>query len=88
MEYIDIVLTLDGYFCVAPPWEIKVGDLICMPDVLTGEPKIHEVVSVATDSTDGDHIKMVEKYIGHELPKVTARYLRSEVDWDVADNDR
>lgn len=83
-KYIDIVLTQDGMFCVAPPWVVKEGELICLPDVLTGEPKIHEVISVATDSTDGDHIKLIEKYVGHSLPKVTAKYYKSEVEWDEA----
>ena len=81
-KYIDIVLTLDGMFCVAPPWVVKEGDLVCLPDVLTGEPKIHDVISVATDSTDGEYIKLIEKYIGHPLPKVMAKYLKSEVEWD------
>lgn len=81
-KYIDIVLTQDGYFCVAPPWVIKVGDLICLPDALSGDPKIHEVISVVTDEIGGDYVKQIERYIGHQLPKVTARYLRSEVEWD------
>ena len=53
-QYIDIVLTLDGMFCVAPPWAIKEGDLVCLPDALNGEPGMHEVISVATDSVDGE----------------------------------
>ena len=82
MEYIDIVLTLDGFFCVAPPWTVKEGDLICLPDALSGAPKIHDVISVATDSKDGEHIAMIEKYVGYPLPKATAKYLKSEVVWD------
>ncbi len=87
-EYIDIVLTLDGMFCVAPPWVVKEGDFVCLPDVLTGKPKMHEVISVATDSIDGEHIKQIEKYVGHKLQKITAKYLKSEVEWDAVDYDR
>lgn len=82
MEYIDIVLTENGTFCVAPPWVVKVGDLVCLPDVLKGEDKLHEVISVATDRWDGEYLNQIERYVGHQLPKVTAKYLRSEVEWD------
>ena len=80
VEYIDVVLTQDGCFCVAPPWVVKVGDLVCVPDTLSGENKIREVISVATDAVGGDYVKMVEKYIGYDLPKITAKYIRSEVE--------
>lgn len=80
-NYIDILLTKDGYFCVAPPWVIKEGDLIYLPDAMNGE-KIREVISVFTDEVGGDAIKMIEKYIGYTLPKITAKYLKSEVEWD------
>lgn len=73
-EYIDIVLTEAGVFCIAPPWEITEGDYISMPDVLTGEKRLLKVTSVATDKADGDHIKMIEKYIGYPLPKVKEKY--------------
>ena len=82
MDYIDIVLTQDGMFCVAPPWVIKEGDLVSLPDALSGEERIREVVSVATDSTDGEHIKLIEKYIGFPLPRIKAKYLKSEVEWN------
>lgn len=81
-KYIDIVLTENGTFCVAPPWVIKAGDSICLTHPLTGEPKIHEVVSVATDSTDGEHISQIERYVGHPLPKVMTKYLKSDVEWE------
>ena len=82
-EYIDILLTKDGYFCVAPAWVIKEGDLICLPDaVRSGEDKIREVISVATDEKDGDHIKLIEKYIGYPLPKIHAKYNKREVLWN------
>ena len=83
-NYIDILLTTDGIFCVAPPWVIKEGDLICLPDALTGKETISEVISVATDSTDGDHIGMIEKYIGYPLPKVISKYHKCEVEWNDA----
>lgn len=81
-NYIDILLTLDGMFCVAPAWEVKEGDLIYLPDVLSGENKIREVIAVATDEPGGNHIKLIEKYIGYPLPKITAKYLKSEVEWN------
>ena len=81
-KYIDIVLTLDGMFCVAPPWVVKEGDLVCLLDILTNEPKMREVISVSTDSVDGEHIKQIEKYVGHKLPKIAAKYMKSEVKWD------
>lgn len=87
-EYITIVLTRKGMFCVAPPWTIKEGDWVELPDALEGNPQMHEVISVATVSIDGEHIKQIEKYVGHKLPKVTARYCKSEVEWDASDNDR
>lgn len=81
-NYIDILLTKAGYFCVAPPWVVKEGDLICLPDAVSGENKTLEVVAVATDEVDGDHIKLLEKYIGYPLPKIKAKYHRNEVEWD------
>lgn len=81
-NYIDVLLTKDGYFCVAPPWVVKVGDLVSLPDALDGKDKLCEVIAVSTDEVDGDHIKMVEKYIGFPLPKITAKYFKSEVEWD------
>ena len=71
-SYIDILLTKDGYFCAAEPWTINEGDLVCLPDALMGD-KFKEVVAVATDSKDGDHIKQIEKFIGHPLPRITAK---------------
>jgi hypothetical protein len=86
-KYIDIVLTQDGMFCVAPPWVVNEGDLISVPDVLTGKPKIHEVISVATDKTDGDYHKQIEKYIGYPLPKAVAKYMKSDVEWEDEQDD-
>ena len=86
-QYIDIVLTRNGMFCVAPPWVVKEGDLVGLLDVLMGDSKVHEVISVATDSVDGDYIKQIEKYVGHKLPKITAKYIKSEVEWDAIDYD-
>lgn len=88
LKYIDIVLTRNGRFCVAPPWVVKEGDYICLPNAINGNDELQEVVAVSTDNTDGDQINMLEKYIGYPLPRVTAKYQRSEVVWDVTDNDR
>ena len=88
IEYIGIVLTIDGQFCVAPPWAVNEGDLISLPDALSGKREIREVISVVTDSTDGEYIGMLEKYTGCPLPRITAKFTKSEVEWDAADNDR
>ena len=81
-KYIGILLTKNGYFCIAPPWVVKEGDLVCLPDAVSFESKILEVIAVATDEVDGDHIKMLEKYIGYPLPKIKAVCRRREVEWD------
>lgn len=80
-KYIDILLTKEGYFCVAPPWEVKVGNLVCLPDAVTGKDKILEVVSVVTDDADGDCVKMIETYIGYPLPKITVKYSKKDMEW-------
>ena len=77
-DYIDVIVTKDGYFCSAPPWDIAEGDLVCIPTI---NKEIHEVLSVATDSKDGPFVKMIESYIGYPLPRVTAKYHKSEVTW-------
>ena len=81
-EYIDILLTANGVFCVAPPWVVKEGDMVSLPNTITGEDEILEVVAVSTDEEGGDHIKMVEKYIAYPLPKIKAKYVKSEVEWN------
>ena len=81
-KYVDILLTNDGMFCAAPPWTVKVGDLVCLPDVLTGESKLHEVIATTTNEENGDYTKMIEKYIGYPLPRVKTKYFRSEVMWE------
>lgn len=84
-KYIDIVLTETGTFCVSVPWSIKPGDLICLPDALAGESKLQKVIAVATDSVDGDHHQMLEKYVGNPLPKITMKYFQSEIKWEESD---
>ena len=81
-NYIDAVLTVTGAFCVAPPWSVEVGDFIGLENVLTGKIDMLEVVAVSTDEKGGEHIKMLEKYIGRPLPRITSKYKRSEVLWD------
>ena len=82
MKYIDILLTQSGVFCLAPPWVVKEGDFVYLRDALSGDNKLFEVVSVVTDEADGDFVKMLEKYIGYPLPKINAKFLKSEVVWD------
>lgn len=81
-EYIDIVLTANGVFCVAPPWVVREGSLVGLTNAVTGKTVTLEVAAVSTDEKDGQYIKMIEKYIGYPLPRITATYLRSEVEWD------
>lgn len=82
MLYVDILLLVNGVFCIAPPWNVHEGDLVCLPDCTTGESKYFEVLSVVTDTVDGDFVKFIEKYIGFSLPKITAKCSKSEVTWD------
>ena len=81
-EYIDVVLTKKGVFCAAPPWVVKAGDLVCLPNLLTGDNEVLEVISVSTDIVDGEHIKQIEQYIGYPLPKITAKYFLSKIEWE------
>lgn len=81
-KYIDILLTKDGYLCVAPPWVIKAGDFVGLTNAVTGKDEHHEVVSVVTDKVAGDFVKMTEKMTGYPLPRINAKYCKSEVEWD------
>ena len=69
-------------------FKLLLNDFVGLPDAFTGEDKLHEVIAVSTDDESGDHIKMIEKYIGCPLHKITTKYLKREVEWNVADNDR
>ena len=80
-KYIDIVATTDGVFCIAPPWTIREGDYIAMENVLTGATELKKVIDTATDSEDGDFIKLVEAYIGYKPPKVTQKYRANTISW-------
>lgn len=84
-KYIDVLLTKSGVFCAAPPWVVKEGDLVSLPNLITGKDELLEVVSVSTDSTDGDHVKQIEKYIGYPLPKITGKYFLSKIEWEESD---
>lgn len=81
-KYIDVVLTQNGVFCVAPPWVVKEGDLVSLMDNVALEIQILEAVAVVTDKVDGAYISMVEKYTGYPLPRITAKYSKKEVVWD------
>ena len=81
-KYIDVLLTKCGVFCAAPPWEGNEGNLVCLPDALTGENKILEVIAVATCAEDSEYVQMLEKYIGYPLPKITAKYSKREMKWE------
>ena len=81
-KYIDILLTQNGVFCTAPAWQIKEGDFVYLRDAISGDNKLCEVISVVTDSTDGEYIGMLEKYTGCPLPRITAKFTKSEVEWN------
>ena len=81
-NYIDILLTANGKFCVAPPWVVKVGDLVCLPNMVSGRDELVEVISVSTDATDGDQMKMLERYVGNPLPRISAKYFKDEIQWE------
>ena len=86
MAYLDVLLTKDGYFCVAPPWEVQEGDLVYMPDALTGLPRLAEVIAVSTDEKDGKHIKQIEKYVGGSLPRITGKASVHQIEWEDDDS--
>lgn len=79
-SYISVLVTKDGFFCAAPPWSVKEGYFVCLPGFDDSKP--HEVISVVTDEKNGDTVKLIEKYIGYPLPKIQAKYHKSEVEWD------
>lgn len=81
-KYIDIVLTTDGTFFIAPPWTIAVGDYISVENIITGAIELREVKTIATDTEDGDFIKLVEAYIGAMPCKVKQKYRQCDVHWE------
>ena len=85
-KYIDVVLTSDGTFCIAPPWTVGVGDYISMENVLNGITELKKVIATATDSTDGDFIKLVEAYLGYKPYRITSKYRENTLFWE-AEND-
>lgn len=87
-NYIDILLTANGVFCLARSWVVNEGDYVKLRNAVTGENEIVEVIAVSTDKPDGEHITMIEKYIGYPLPRITEKYSKTEVKWDASDNDR
>lgn len=80
-KFIDVLLLENGVFCKAPSSTVDEGDLVSLPDVLTGKPVIRKVIATAFSSPDGEIVKMVEKYIGFELPKITASFREHDVFW-------
>lgn len=81
-KYIEVLLLENGVFCKAPSCAVNEGDLVGMPDVLTGGQAIRKVIATAFVSSDSDTVKMIEKYIGYELPPITQKFTASEVDWN------
>ena len=80
-KYIDIIALESGAFCVAPPWTVTEGDYVGIPNVISGEMEVHEVISVATDAENGDFVKMIEKYIGFQLPRAEKKFHKSTIEW-------
>ena len=85
-KYNDILLTTDGTFCIAPPWTVGVGDYISVENPLTGATELKKVCAQATDSVDGDFMKLVEAYIGGKPYKVTSKYRESNLVWEEEEN--
>lgn len=81
-KYIDILLTLDGTFCIAPAWTVSEGDYITVENVLTGATELKEVTAIATDTMDGDFFKLVKTYIGYQPYMVTKKYREITVPWE------
>ena len=80
-NYIDLILTADGYFCQAPSWSVKEGDHIVLENPITGANELKKVIATVTDSVDGDFIKMVRAYIGCEPYKITKKYTEANLYW-------
>ncbi len=80
-KFIDVLLLENGVFCKAPSSTVDEGDLVSLPDVIIGKPVIRKVIATAFSSPDGEIVKMIEKYIGFELPKVTESYRARDVLW-------
>lgn len=83
VEYIDILLLENGVFCKAPSCAVDEGDLVNIPSALTGEPMTLKVIATAWADPQSDTVKLIEKYIGFELPKITKKFKASEVKWNV-----
>ena len=80
-EYIDILLLENGVFCKAPSCNVDEGDLVSIPSALTGEQVILKVIATAWADPQSDTVKMIEKYIGFELPKITQKFKVADVVW-------
>ena len=85
-KYVDVVLTVDGFFCIAPAWTVKEGDYIAVENPLTGANELKEVIASATDRVDGDFINLVKAYVGGEPYKVTKKYRKSALAWEGEEN--
>ena len=81
-KFIDVLLLENGIFCKAPSNTVFEGDLVSLMDVLTGKPVIRKVIATAFSSPDGEIVKMVEKYIGFELPKIIVSFREKDVFWE------
>ena len=80
-NFINILLLANGVFCLAPAWSVNEGDLVSVTDCM-GEDKVLGVLSVVTDSGDCEIVKMLEKYTGYPLPRITGKYSRKEAVWE------
>ena len=78
--YVDILLLENGVFCMAPAWGVNVDDMVSLTDAV-GNTKILKVLATATDSADGDFVKLTEKYISYPLPKIIGVYKGVPADW-------
>ena len=75
-KYIDIILTDKKEFCIAPMCQVYPGYLVSI-----GDGRLQRVEMVCTEEENGDMVQMIEKFCGHELPKVKERFFASELEW-------
>lgn len=80
-NYIDVLLLENGVFCKAPSCRVDEGDLVSIPSALTGEQTIRKVIATAFLTTDSEAVKLIEKYIGFELPKITESFKQKDIRW-------
>lgn len=80
MSYIDIVLTTDKRFYIAPAWKVHSGDMVAVTNQC-GERVLKTVEEVVTEEYGGEVMALLEKYAGCPLKRIEEKYSRHEVKW-------